>query len=563
VGKKKLKAINRALRNVTGTPRLRRRGTGNFTPSPFDAAPQYSFLNRDKNIRQDIGKRNGSGNLRALAISNSQASLASKANGSRTSLPQPAEEQPLNAGQDSRFPGLTRYGSIIGSPPSHEGGAYSESGRPPPSLRLPGAALDAENASLPGGSVANTPATVPKSKSVQLPQETDNAFEVGKTRSPHHKASTTLPFRHRSIFSPKRVNSTPGVPTAETVRPSVRRLFSLSHKAGTPSPHDVPLEAYRDLDIRQAEFFNFLDMELEKIEAFYKQKEDEATDRLSVLREQLHIMRDRRLDELISHQAAKIKAKEKKKSAASQGLLNGNGQVSSSDEDFDKVNSKGGALNTSWLNPIDSALEAVRHGRYGKTTKAMTDLATPSGLNAQDHPDDRRDYIRRPEQPGVPYQTAKRKLKGALQEYYRGLELLKSYALLNRTAFRKINKKYDKTVNARPSMRYMTEKVNKAWFVQSDVIEGHIRAVEDLYARYFERGNHKVAVGKLRIKAARAGDFTENSFRNGLTLSAGLVFGIQGLVYGIELLNSPDQILATNTSYLFQVGMFSNGVQKY
>ena len=264
-------------------------------------------------------------------------------------------------------------------------------------------------------------------------------------------------------------------------------------------------------------------------------------------------MRDRRLDELISHQAAKMKVNERKKNAAEhEPLMNGN--HSSTDDDDTAIRAaKAHTLSSSWLNPLDTALEAVKHGKYGKSTKAMADLATPSALIAQVHPDDDRDYTRRPHLSDVPYQTAKRKLKVAMQEYYRGLELLKSYALLNRTAFRKINKKYDKTVNARPSMRYMTEKVNKAWFVQSDVIDGHIRAVEDLYARYFEKGNHKVAVGKLRIKMARAGDYTENSFRNGLALAAGMVFGIQGLVYGSELLDSPNAKLGTDTSYLLQV----------
>jgi len=454
----------------------------------------------------------------------------------------------LRTQEDRQFPGITRYGSIIGTPPKE--GALGERGRAPPSLKLPGAALDADDLSTKTGPSESLP---PKSKSITLPPAegseldarptTANAFKTGKTRSPTY--SNSLPARYRSVFSPKRVNSTSGVSSSQQHRPLITRVFSMTNRTPLGSPGDVPLEAYRELDMRQAEFFHFLDMELDKIETFYKHKEDEATARLAVLRDQLHMMRDRRLDTLITRQAAKMKAKVRKQGDAGNPLTNGHSD--------DTRGSEQGPI-ASWMNPIDSALQAVQAGRYGKSTKAMQDLATPTALEPR-RLEEQRDYMRRPEVPDVSYETAKRKLKVALQEFYRGLELLKSYAILNRIAFRKINKKYDKAVNARPSLRYMTEKVNKAWFVNSDVIEGHIRNVEDLYARYFEKGNHKVAINKLRIKTARAGDYTESSFRNGLMLGLGAVFGIQGLIKACQLLASNDITIVTNTSFLLQVSI--------
>lgn len=329
-------------------------------------------------------------------------------------------------------------------------------------------------------------------------------------------------------------------------------MFSV---AGRPSPgiHDVPLEAYKEFDLRQAEFFNFLDQELNKIESFYRMKENEANDRLQVLRAQLHEMRDRRLEELYEAQKAKERVRHEVEAA---GLLaNGDGYlVNGAKMAFERAEIPA----QNWLRPIESAI-GVNGRHFGKNIRALERLGSPDGPQPKDpanqrRPDSRLDFSRRhTHQDAVPYRTAKRKLKLALLEFYRGLELLKSYALLNRTAFRKINKKYDKAVQARPTGRYMSEKVNKAWFVQSEILDGHIVAVEDLYARYFERGNHKVAIGKLRIKSSRGGDYSGSVFRNGLLLAAGAVFGIQGIVYGAEHLSNPDTLVRTNTIYLLQV----------
>lgn len=371
-----------------------------------------------------------------------------------------------------------------------------------------------------------------------------SAYRVGE-QTPHH-TTFQLPSRYRSVFQPKRVNSMPGVVDSQPTRPPTRRMFSTLRSSET-SQGDIALEAYREIDVRQTEFFMFLDKEMDKIEDFYKMKEDEATDRLKVLREQLHVMRDQRMEEILFATARTSHRPSQGTDVTSNGLTSRTSTLGGEDSMLLKKN--GNKKKRAWYKP-PNGIPGKKAPQPGKTFKAMNELSTPSGPRAMD---DRRDYVRKKGHPDVPYRTAKRKLKIALAEYYRGLELLKSYALLNRTAFRKINKKFDKTVNARPSGRYMSEKVNEAYFVNSTLLDGHIQAVEDLYARYFERGNHKVAVGKLRAKAARAGDYTGSVFRNGVLLATGAVFGVEGLVYGTQLLWDEDPSIASQTGYLLQI----------
>lgn len=443
-----------------------------------------------------------------------------------------AERTPLQVHSDGRH--MTRYGSIVGTPPDDDHTSprivrkSEDSGA---SLRLPGPAM---------GSPAR-----PKPRQVSRQESSGSAYQVGEN-TPHHHGTFNLPSRYRSVFQPKRVNSMPGVQDAQPTRPPTRRMFS-TLRGSDASQDDIALSAYREVDVRQAEFFMFLDREMEKIEDFYKTKENEATERLKLLRYQLHTMRDQRMEEIL-FATARNGVHSQDTGHVPNGLASRNSTLGGEDSQLLK---KGGSnKKNAWYKPANGIPGRKKDPEASKTFQAMKNLGTPSGPRPME---DHKDYVRRRGQSDVPYRTAKRKLKIALAEYYRGLELLKSYALLNRTAFRKINKKFDKTINARPSGRYMSEKVNEAYFVKSTVLDGHIQAVEDLYARYFERGNHKVAVGKLRAKIARAGDYTGSVFRNGLLLATGTVFGIEGLVYGTELLWDTNPEIASHTTYLLQV----------
>lgn len=528
-GKKKLKAVSKAIRNVdppTDAKKVQK------PRSPFASlrdAPVYSFLQREQQQpaepRQDP---RGSGTPLVHARSRSEApsprsprpsQLSNSGDNAMDMTPKARainERSPLHGGVGRKEgPKMTRYGSIIGSPPEDEDGVLAHLKRTP-TLQLPDPAISEEQDDRPvspGSPNATRNDSAPRAPLTQLAHR-GNAYEVTKpTDAPTPQGSSRPSQRYRSLFESRRTNSSP----AEPARPTPRRIFSIAAPGAAPDRTgntDIALEAYREVDFRQAEFFFFLDKQLEKIETFYKTKEEEARERLKVLREQLHIMRDQRQEELMAMQ----QREQQNGGTMTNGYLAPNG-TASQDGDAEARRRRAHPFKAS-VEVTRETLERIKTGRVGKTSKAMDLLGTPRGLNPQQQ---HQDYTRRGTH-GPPYRTAKRKLKIALAEFYRGLELLKSYALLNRTAFRKINKKFDKTaVSAGSGKDYMSEKVNKAHFVQSTTPDDMIQQVEDLYARYFERGNHKIAVGKLRAKGAGSGSYYGAVARAGLLAGAGVV----------------------------------------
>ncbi|KAL9102555.1 MAG: hypothetical protein Q9163_002305 [Psora crenata] len=464
----------------------------------------------------------------------------------RRAVPDTTSPKAIGDGSTARWDSgnVTNYGSFIPSPESQT----TRFG--PPALELPDPALPADEEGFDRHNRAwrqsrLSPSPHNRSPAQQVEGIREHAHEVGRRQMPAKSDSAHLLPKHKRLLRPRRAVSTPHG-GASPFRPRVLRRFFSSTGPGTPAG-DIPEEAYKECDIQQAKFFSFLDDELEKIESFYKLKEKEATGRLQALREQLHELRDRMLQE----QEAKAKARRYLERVTA-------GHEEPPQKHFTGAYKPSVPAAFKWIRPIESAI-GMGPSRIGKSSKDLQILGTPVGFVPQHLPDSSRpvswqDFTKRPAKPDdVSYRFAKRQLKLALQEFYKGLELLKSYALLNRTAFRKINKKYDKVVKARPTGRYISEKVNKAWFVQSEVLDGHIVAVEDLYARYFERGNHKVAVGKLRSKASKPTDYTGSVFRNGMLLAGAGIFGIQGVVNGAEHLSHPDSAVRTDTGYLLQI----------
>ena len=433
----------------------------------------------------------------------------------------------IESGQDSVAPrtGVNAgYGSISPSP------AISRSDTAPPSLRLPGPALSDTQPEHGNGSAAALGGAYPASSGA--------AGDIGR----QNLHGGTLPPLSRRNKEPKRLPPTPKSWLAR--RPTLWARILPHGSPQTSEIRDVPLEHYRQVDLRKAEFFDFLDRQLRKIEEFYLSKETEATHRLRILEGQLCEMKERRVAQVTAAEQARTQA-ERQDHEISAGVLHTNGFVGS-------TNGRSSKLRNYPFRMVDR----LRDGRFGDNTRAWKKLSSPerrqSPVPNVSDADGRRDFARRASRDNVPYRVAKRKLKLALQEFYRGLELLKSYALLNRTAFRKINKKYDKAVTAQQSGQYLTEKLNSAHFVNSELLDNFLVTVENLYAQYFEKGNHKVAVNKLRSKPGLS-DFSGTVFRNGLLLAAGLVLGIEAVVKSGYLLTHTTGISQSQVSFLLQL----------
>jgi len=542
-GKKRVKAVARAAnRMATSTPRTpatSNRGFGKLTTYGTNSAifrPRTISTVQHNNGRREEPSASLRDSPAPFGSNSRPESDASMNEALKHPKRTPAIPMPMKKKTPEPTTSDSVYGSFIRTPPPSTDRFELPDPAVSPLYPLTGNTFDSGRAQ--NSHLAGRP-EVRRSATVTVPP---SAYEIGETTSPHRSAFKSL----RSHF-----------PNNHNVRPFIKRMFS----AGGPlppnetTPLDVDMIAVDQVRAKEKNFFKWMDKEFDKVEGFYTTKEDEAGARLGILRQQLHEMRNRRIEELSEGQRAKAKGAGKDETGSVFDFYTARAnEQSKKDDDITRPNSRENLQ--SWLNPLERVIGETKAKFVGpgSNSKALQSMKPSPHLEPGSDRlgDPSQDYVRRHHNE-VPYRSAKRKLKLALQEFYRGMELLKSYSLLNRTAFRKINKKYDKAVNAHPPLRYMSEKVNKARFVQSDTLDGHMHAVEDLYARYFERGNIKIATGKLRGGRNKITDQSASAFRNGIFIGVGAVFSTQGVIYASTLLKHTDPTVRLQTSYLLQI----------
>lgn len=254
-------------------------------------------------------------------------------------------------------------------------------------------------------------------------------------------------------------------------RPFVNRVSQFFVQRNSSDDVQVDIS---DAQIRaSAEFHQWLLQELYRIEEFYQRREDEAVQRFYEMKEQLDILRDR----WFKHHyriAYENDAGDVNENIHQEG---GHSSATSSGHDHPDAAAAAAHRRSTWRD----TLAAIGRGKPDDNPDA--DIMSLSSAHRDS--DLRRDYERRHPTNDPGHKLAKSKLKYAYSEYYHRLEMLKSFVQLNRDAFRKITKKFDKVSGLRTSGKFMNEHINKSYFGGSDNrLDDLINDTEILFARY-------------------------------------------------------------------------------
>lgn len=259
-------------------------------------------------------------------------------------------------------------------------------------------------------------------------------------------------------------------------------------------PPDIPLkELVPQMTPSERKFFEVLDQELEKVEAFYEEREAEAVNRYKILTEQL--------EQLAQHRAQYVARQ-----------------------------SRFALLKERIPLPNPSNLKRVVTKQAGQEVESMTVNGNDSPLAGDDLTQNRDGYRRAAGTALSPenYIAARRKLKVAMWEFYRFLGYVKSYRLLNRTGFSKVTKKMEKVTKIKCQNEYNAI-VSKTHFANSKVIDDLQSDTETLFGVNFEKGSRKKAVQRLRFMGATTSHHFA-SWRAGAMLGAALPAIVDGIV---------------------------------
>ncbi|KAF7351257.1 SPX and EXS domain-containing protein 3 [Mycena sanguinolenta] len=313
------------------------------------------------------------------------------------------------------------------------------------------------------------------------------SVESTKSSPSHHSEPVDTPSSNNGLGVPTEQrhqrplsyrSQTAPAPIDSRQRPSRGRVPSFSHlfsssssrrftKLAGPKLHpfsELPLhELMRLLSPPELAFFSTLDAEIEKIEAFYVAKEQEMKNHTELLALQLH--------ELDEHRKLFDAAYPSGTSAMDPLILKFKSKLVKDEE------------------AVLATAKDKGKATINKTVDKLLDNATSS--NVQLFQEGNSNLAVQPRLDPEEYQSARRKLKKAVLEHYRGLETLYNYRILNLTGIRKALKKFQKVTKIAAQDAYTTEKVDKTAFASEVGVRSMMDEMEEMYITRFAHGDKK------------------------------------------------------------------------
>jgi hypothetical protein len=418
-----------------------------------------------------------------------------------------------------------KYGSLGNSPALRSisedrqasGGNSSRSPAAPPELRLPDSTLEAQGVvSSEDETQRHTPTSISSRTGLA-----GRAQEIGSSPRPHNaeaNASSGGRSREGSSSGKRRettrdsssgdedgnvVQRTPQLAgksprivangiggikrtdTAGTVLQSSSFGAGLHRRQGNSAIQarfpDSLEELYKGCSTEEAKFFQTLDGELEKVESFYHDRESDALKRSRELTNQLNELAEHRR---VFHEFEEERMNESKVQKYLAGPLEG---VQKRIPFVANVIQAGEHK----LNQAQAGLGiGLAPGEKGKE-KQLQDGSSEGRSSSMDRRVRHEDGFApanangRPEFDPEKYQRYKKKLRLAIIEFYKELEILKNYRILNLTGFKKALKKFEKTAKVKCIDLYMEGKVAKRSFADGKTVDRLLKDMEDEFTSRF------------------------------------------------------------------------------
>ncbi|KAJ2361375.1 Signal transduction protein, partial [Coemansia sp. RSA 2610] len=145
-------------------------------------------------------------------------------------------------------------------------------------------------------------------------------------------------------------------------------------------------------------------------------------------------------------------------------------------------------------------------------------------------------------EPSVHLRAARGKIKRAILELYRGIDLLKNYRILCYTAFIKALKKYQKTAGWCTGTDYFLNRVDTCYIATSDHLNTMAGHLENMYVAKYAGGSRSKGMDKLRINPTHTtGSHQGSVFRSGIMLGLSAPL-IARAIYEANLLSNEERV---------------------